>query len=313
MLGQPGRLLTKGRLLRAVWGTAYADEAHYLHVYVSRLRRKLDAADPTRPRERPDRRGAGRRLPDRARTDRADLERLLSVATPAGGRSLLGGRPTLEAWTPITITPARRVVRDERTTGRGGAPRLARSTPPIALRRSGSRRRVRLTTASRPPSACRRRPRLRVAQVSAGVDVRARSHREARRPSSRSSACERRGRSSLPDGRDRTGDDGPGPPRPATAGPRRPPPRRYFRYAAPGVLDRAAGRHRAPADPVGGGSPGTADRVRAAARERRGGRGAPVDGPRRSPSSRATTCPRSPTRPRRSCSRSSPPARPPSG
>ena len=27
MVGQPGRLLTKGRLLRAVWGTAYADEA----------------------------------------------------------------------------------------------------------------------------------------------------------------------------------------------------------------------------------------------------------------------------------------------
>jgi two-component system, OmpR family, KDP operon response regulator KdpE len=47
MLSNPGRLLTKGRLLRAVWGTAYADEGHYLHVYVSRLRRKLAAADPT--------------------------------------------------------------------------------------------------------------------------------------------------------------------------------------------------------------------------------------------------------------------------
>jgi two-component system, OmpR family, KDP operon response regulator KdpE len=42
-----GRLLTRGRLLRAVWGTAYSEEAHYLHVYVSRLRRKLDIADPT--------------------------------------------------------------------------------------------------------------------------------------------------------------------------------------------------------------------------------------------------------------------------
>jgi len=47
MASQPGRLLTKGRLLRAVWGTAYADEGHYLHVYVSRLRRKLSAADPS--------------------------------------------------------------------------------------------------------------------------------------------------------------------------------------------------------------------------------------------------------------------------
>ena len=47
LLSQPGRLVTKGRLLRAVWGSAYDSEAHYLHVYVSRLRRKLDAADPT--------------------------------------------------------------------------------------------------------------------------------------------------------------------------------------------------------------------------------------------------------------------------
>ncbi len=47
MLSSPGRVLTKGRLLRAVWGTAYAEEGHYLHVYVSRLRRKLAAGDPT--------------------------------------------------------------------------------------------------------------------------------------------------------------------------------------------------------------------------------------------------------------------------
>jgi two-component system KDP operon response regulator KdpE len=46
MLGAPGRVLTRGRLLRAVWGTAYSEEGHYLHVYVSRLRRKLAAADP---------------------------------------------------------------------------------------------------------------------------------------------------------------------------------------------------------------------------------------------------------------------------
>jgi Response regulators consisting of a CheY-like receiver domain and a winged-helix DNA-binding domain len=41
-----GRLVTHGRLLRAVWGTAYSEEAHYLHVYVSQIRRKLEAADP---------------------------------------------------------------------------------------------------------------------------------------------------------------------------------------------------------------------------------------------------------------------------
>jgi two-component system KDP operon response regulator KdpE len=47
LMSQPGRLMTRGRLLRAVWGTAYSEEGHYLHVYVSRLRRKLADADPT--------------------------------------------------------------------------------------------------------------------------------------------------------------------------------------------------------------------------------------------------------------------------
>jgi two-component system KDP operon response regulator KdpE len=47
LLQHPGRVLTRARLLRAVWGTAYSDESHYLHVYVSRLRRKLAIADPT--------------------------------------------------------------------------------------------------------------------------------------------------------------------------------------------------------------------------------------------------------------------------
>ncbi len=46
LLAHPGRIVTRGRLLRAVWGDAYDEEAHYLHVYVSRLRRKLSAADP---------------------------------------------------------------------------------------------------------------------------------------------------------------------------------------------------------------------------------------------------------------------------
>ncbi len=45
LLGSAGRLVTHGRMLRAVWGTAYSDEAHYLHVYVSQIRRKIAAAD----------------------------------------------------------------------------------------------------------------------------------------------------------------------------------------------------------------------------------------------------------------------------
>jgi two-component system, OmpR family, KDP operon response regulator KdpE len=30
-----------------VWGEAYSTESHYLHVFVSQLRRKLAAADPS--------------------------------------------------------------------------------------------------------------------------------------------------------------------------------------------------------------------------------------------------------------------------
>ena len=46
LVGHAGRLVTHQRLLRAVWGTAYGDEAHYVHVYVSQIRRKLESADP---------------------------------------------------------------------------------------------------------------------------------------------------------------------------------------------------------------------------------------------------------------------------
>jgi two-component system KDP operon response regulator KdpE len=47
LLQHAGRVVTRTRLLRAVWGAAYAEEGHYLHVYVSRLRRKLSDADPS--------------------------------------------------------------------------------------------------------------------------------------------------------------------------------------------------------------------------------------------------------------------------
>jgi two-component system KDP operon response regulator KdpE len=46
LLGNAGRLVTKGRLLRAVWGEAYQGEDSYVYVHVSQLRRKLAAADP---------------------------------------------------------------------------------------------------------------------------------------------------------------------------------------------------------------------------------------------------------------------------
>jgi two-component system KDP operon response regulator KdpE len=46
LLTHRGRVVTKGRLLRAVWGEAYQSEDSYVYVHVSQLRRKLAAADP---------------------------------------------------------------------------------------------------------------------------------------------------------------------------------------------------------------------------------------------------------------------------
>jgi two-component system KDP operon response regulator KdpE len=45
MVTNPGKLLTHQWLLRKVWGVGYAEESHYLRVYVRALRKKLgDAA-----------------------------------------------------------------------------------------------------------------------------------------------------------------------------------------------------------------------------------------------------------------------------
>ena len=56
-----GKLMTHPALLREVWGPAYGTESHYLHVYVSQLRRKLED-DPARPRYLLTEPGAGYRL-----------------------------------------------------------------------------------------------------------------------------------------------------------------------------------------------------------------------------------------------------------
>jgi two-component system KDP operon response regulator KdpE len=56
-----GKLMTHPTLLREVWGPAYGTESHYLHVYVSQLRRKLED-DAARPRYLLTEPGAGYRL-----------------------------------------------------------------------------------------------------------------------------------------------------------------------------------------------------------------------------------------------------------
>jgi two-component system KDP operon response regulator KdpE len=58
-----GKLLTHRALLSEVWGPAYQVEAHYLHVYVSHLRRKIEP-DPSSPRYLLTESGAGYRLVD---------------------------------------------------------------------------------------------------------------------------------------------------------------------------------------------------------------------------------------------------------
>src|SRR5262245_52212721 len=44
----PGAIHTYRMLLQSVWGDGHADESEYLHVYMGRLRRKLEA-DPAHP------------------------------------------------------------------------------------------------------------------------------------------------------------------------------------------------------------------------------------------------------------------------
>ena len=56
-----GKVLTQRQLLTEVWGPPYADQAHYLRVYMAQLRRKLEA-DPTRPKYLQTEAGVGYRL-----------------------------------------------------------------------------------------------------------------------------------------------------------------------------------------------------------------------------------------------------------
>ncbi len=57
----PDRVLTHATLVHEVWGPEYGSESHYLHVYVARLRKKLEA-DPQRPRHLVTEAGVGYRL-----------------------------------------------------------------------------------------------------------------------------------------------------------------------------------------------------------------------------------------------------------
>ncbi len=49
MLANSGKVMTHRRLLQAVWGTGHTEQAHYLRIYLGRLRQKLEV-DPTQPK-----------------------------------------------------------------------------------------------------------------------------------------------------------------------------------------------------------------------------------------------------------------------
>lgn len=49
LIKNSGKIMTRQMLLSQVWGSGYGAEAHYLHVYIGQLRRKIEP-DPTQPR-----------------------------------------------------------------------------------------------------------------------------------------------------------------------------------------------------------------------------------------------------------------------
>ena len=299
-----GRLVTHGRLLRAVWGTAYADEAHYVHVYVSQIRRKLAAADPAgelaglivaEP-------GVGYRV--RAARTRTDPERSLSAAAVELAAASWGPGAMLGAWKSSI---------DRRSPDRASRPGERRPGAGVSAQRET--RQVRAASRDR-----RRGP----ADPRSGSCVCSMANR--RCAWSPSSTRWRRAPASCSSGGSGraaawTSSSGPREPEPLVSvrtellhgrkpGDRRVrverPDSRYFRYAGPGVVvarpaasepaHRASG---APPSPRAG--PCSGDR---SPRPRRSSSGCRSG--RRSRSSRATSCRRSPTPPRRACSPCSP-------
>lgn len=61
LIADAGRVLTDRALLQRVWGPEYGSEDHYLHVYMARLRKKLER-DPGNPRYLRTEAGVGYRL-----------------------------------------------------------------------------------------------------------------------------------------------------------------------------------------------------------------------------------------------------------
>ncbi|HEX6817555.1 MAG TPA: response regulator transcription factor [Ktedonobacterales bacterium] len=68
LVNNAGRLMTHEALLSKVWGPEYRDESHYLRLYITYLRQKLER-DPAQPRYILTERGMGYRFRELAPTD----------------------------------------------------------------------------------------------------------------------------------------------------------------------------------------------------------------------------------------------------
>ncbi|MGH7513046.1 MAG: winged helix-turn-helix domain-containing protein, partial [Gemmatimonadales bacterium] len=63
LIRHAGKVLTHRQLLKDVWGANYANQSHYVRVYMAQLRQKIEA-DPARPRLLVTEPGVGYRLRD---------------------------------------------------------------------------------------------------------------------------------------------------------------------------------------------------------------------------------------------------------
>lgn len=61
LIRHAGKVITHNQLMKEVWGPGYADQTHYLRIYMAQLRHKLEV-DPARPRFFINEPGVGYRL-----------------------------------------------------------------------------------------------------------------------------------------------------------------------------------------------------------------------------------------------------------
>jgi len=85
MAAGAGKVLTHRHLMREVWGPGHSESSHYLRIYMSQLRRKLEA-DSAQPRHFLTETGIGYRFDPQGEHDMAPHARNPGSLPPTGGR-----------------------------------------------------------------------------------------------------------------------------------------------------------------------------------------------------------------------------------